>query len=207
MRELTCAIALATAAAISAFAADVSYEPEGSGPYSWATGTNWDGGALPGTSDNAVISDAKLVAEALVLGAGDVATVAGLYVGKSVAGNTTVGPYRLEIAGTLTNTAAAYIGYKAATSDPNRSGMVTVKSGGRWILNDSLRMQGGGTSRLIVEAGGELYITNSAPGNRSLMISAADVTSSVVTNYGKIHVMGHLDIGNEVPGNGNKGGH
>ncbi len=81
---------LSVAAATVSLADSKSYSPSGAAPYLWATEGNWTGGTRPGPSDDAELSDANLVAEALVLGAGEVETVSGLYVGKSVTGNTTV---------------------------------------------------------------------------------------------------------------------
>ena len=191
------AMTLAAFSSLAVSAAEVSYEPaeESSGPYSWATAGNWSGGALPAPGDDVVLSASRLAAEKLVLGAGESATIAGLYIGRSVTGEDAAGPYMLDIYGALTNTAATYIGYRSGTSEPVRSGMVTVKSGGEWVSHDSVHVaHGKSPSVLTVEEGASMIVSNSAM-NASMRIGAGQSSCGVVTNRGSMYVQTYLDIG------------
>ncbi|MBR4613797.1 MAG: hypothetical protein IKO40_13910, partial [Kiritimatiellae bacterium] len=61
------AVLLSALCAIGASAADLTYTPTTSAPYYWTQTDNWSSGALPGSGDNVLLSDAALGSSPLVV--------------------------------------------------------------------------------------------------------------------------------------------
>ena len=94
-------VATVAVLAVSADAADVSFTPPASPPYLWSTPSNWSSGALPGSGDNALLSDAALESSPLVVDGTTPRTANELHL-KPASGATTL----MEVASGATLTAA-----------------------------------------------------------------------------------------------------
>ncbi len=87
----------------SAYAGDVSFSPQGQPPYLWSLPANWVGGALPGTGDNVILSDAALGTYPLVVDGNTSCTVNQLHL-KPASGAKTL----MEIASGASITASSF---------------------------------------------------------------------------------------------------
>ncbi|WP_442483201.1 autotransporter-associated beta strand repeat-containing protein [Aeoliella sp. SH292] len=161
---LTLAVATAIAAwsAIPLPAATINYLPTTAGPHDFNTGTNWNGGVVPGTNDVAQMQQPNITA-AQTTNVSSTVTLGGMTIGD----NSTSGVFKMTV-----------------TADPGQKIIFDNPSGNATLSKPSRSNAVGDeiSAPIEIASGEKLVATNAASGSGTLTLSGAltgDVTSEL----------------------------
>ena len=222
MRTLCGAIFTASSMAVvmPVFAANVTYQLNGSAPYYWATDTNWSGGALPTTDDNVTISQTALKTNPLFVRPGDNAVSSNLVIGNGtlyVEANASLTAKKGEAGGITiakdASTVGAITNYGTITAynfdfgSKTKANLARFDNFGTLNVERALRLQldGGTPSIFYNHAGATLRKTGgnhytfylghtSSAGGYSTLINEGDIFDNTDEIWAGLHSSAKCDI-------------
>jgi autotransporter-associated beta strand protein len=176
----------------------------------WSTTTNWNGGVVPGNTDNAVFDNTFNTSNQPNLGA--IATAGGLWMKASVGQNVTISGLTLTLNGTSINgtaglgilmdsadafnlTISAPLKLNAAQTWRNNSGsLLTIGTGGVNTNNKAFTIDGSGNTTIsgIVSSGGAITKT----GSGTLTFSGVNTyTGTTTVSAGILNIQSAAGLG------------